>query len=79
MTAPVHPLTVSSGTAAKLTPDAEDGRQAFALTERQTAPFASRALLLRYLATRSGLTVGERHRFSEGFGGNSMGVKICPG
>ena len=37
MTAPVHPLTVSSGTAAKLTPDAEDGRQAFALTERQTA------------------------------------------
>jgi hypothetical protein len=43
------PADNSSGTAAKLTPDQENRRQAFALTELQAARFASRTLLLRYL------------------------------
>jgi hypothetical protein len=45
----MNPGDSASGTAAKLTPSAESGRQTFALTELMTGRFASRALLLRYL------------------------------
>jgi hypothetical protein len=44
-----EPGDSASGTAAKLTPSAENSRQTFALTELMAARFASRALLLRYL------------------------------
>jgi hypothetical protein len=44
-----EPGDSASGTAARLTPSAENSRQTFALTELMAGRFASRALLLRYL------------------------------